>query len=179
MDELAGLDHSAARRVIDSTTVRTRVCVVVVYDGNDRQFQARHIPERGWPEEERTVTYQTDYLLVGSGEFDTSGRSHTGTEMRPVIKEKLAASDGVEVETVKSDGTCLMDDDGILICELGHLVSQSVSQQRACIPIRISADLRPQDSGLFGKLACLFSLLLSFRLEGRRHAGFYRCGQVF
>src|SRR6266436_1952002 len=103
MDKLAGLDHPAARRVIDGTTVRTRVCMVVVHDGKDRQFQARHIPERGWSEEERTVADQTDYLLVGSGEFDTSGRSHAGTKMRPVIKEKLTASDGVEVEAVKSN----------------------------------------------------------------------------
>src|SRR5215470_3046605 len=96
--ELAGLYHAATRHVGNDARMRSTIGVIVIDDDDYREFEPRHVPERGRAEDEGAVADETNHLLVRPREFHSRRRADAGTEMGTVIEEQLAPTVRVEVE---------------------------------------------------------------------------------
>ncbi len=149
--ELALLHHFSSGRLLDDAAVRSAVGVVVVDHRDHGQLQARHVPQRRRPENERAVADQADHLLVRSRELDPRGGADPRPQVRAVIEEELAPADRVEVEAVQDHRPGFVHDDRVLVGELGDLRGHAVGEHRIAVPLRVFCDEGAQRLRLFAE----------------------------
>ena len=119
--------------------MRAVVGVVVVHDDRHGQLQARHVPERGRPEDERAVAQERNHLFARTRQRDARRGADAGPEMRAVVEEQLASAARIELETMLDfDRARFVNDDGIPVGPLRDFVGDAIGFHRARIPQRVA-----------------------------------------